>query len=315
MSAVFLSIRRSSSPPDVTQISVRRARRRRRARRSSTRRRTWAWLDGPDGEEALFEHQLDVDGGDVAYSHGIATRPTRRWSLSRHRCRSVRRLTKALFAVRPHADRRFPNGPQASLTAPRHRKSRPRLRGVRAAGSPHSTTTPRSAVCHPWVSFSSLLAMTGANGCGDAVGDDDNLLEVTAWVGGNSPFGSRARRVVTSSNRSRPTPAISAVRTSRPSRSRTPSPSSPARTRASCQRARTGARARHARADGVPGQPTAAGAEVNVGDTIVVEDHGRRQGVCRLGDLRHRVGDARHRRSRGRRVGVHRSRACATSLA
>ena len=31
--------------------------------------------------------------------------------------------------------------------------------------------------------------MTGADGCGDAVGDDDNLLEVTAWVGGNAPLG------------------------------------------------------------------------------------------------------------------------------
>jgi hypothetical protein len=46
-----------------------------------------------------------------------------------------------------------------------------------------------SAGCHPWVYFSSLLAITGATGCGDAVGDDHNLLEVTAWVGDSAPVG------------------------------------------------------------------------------------------------------------------------------
>lgn len=146
----------------------------------------WTWLDGPDGEQPLFEHELDVDGGDVAFSHGIATGPL---AAGRYRA-SVSvggSTTDALFAVRatpitfPEVRSGFARQQQPAEPAP-------------PASGPSGTVPAPSenapgAVCQPWVQISSLLAMTGATGCGDAVGDDDNLLEVTAWVGGNSPFG------------------------------------------------------------------------------------------------------------------------------
>ena len=60
----------------------------------------WTWLDGPDGEEQLFEHEIDVEVGDAAYSHGVATGP-----LSAGRYRATVSLgasaEEALFAVRP----------------------------------------------------------------------------------------------------------------------------------------------------------------------------------------------------------------------
>ena len=58
---------------DVTQISV--VVRVGEVEPDATLDVAWAWLDGPDGEQALFEHQIDVGSGDVAYSHGVAAGP------------------------------------------------------------------------------------------------------------------------------------------------------------------------------------------------------------------------------------------------
>ena len=68
----------------------------------------WTWLDGPEGEQPLFEHQIDVGAGDVAYSHGVASGP-----LAAGRYRASVSLgastTEALFAVR-HTPIVFPEG-------------------------------------------------------------------------------------------------------------------------------------------------------------------------------------------------------------
>lgn len=146
----------------------------------------WTWLDGPDGEQPLFGHELDVDGGDVAFSHGIATGPL---AAGRYRA-SVSgggSTEDVLFAVRP-TPIAFPELVSNFARAPELEDPFPPSSGPSGTiPSPHDYAA--SANCLPWVYLSSLLAMTGANGCGDAVGDDDNLLEVTAWVGGNAPVG------------------------------------------------------------------------------------------------------------------------------
>ncbi len=146
----------------------------------------WTWLDGPDGEQPLFGHELDVDGGAVAFSHGIATGPL---AAGRYRASvSVGGSTEdVLFAVRP-TPIAFPELVSNFARAPELEDPFPPSSGPHGTiPSPHDYAA--SANCLPWVYLSSLLAMTGANGCGDAVGDDDNLLEVTAWVGGNAPVG------------------------------------------------------------------------------------------------------------------------------
>ncbi|HWM21307.1 MAG TPA: hypothetical protein VNO51_16555 [Ilumatobacteraceae bacterium] len=145
----------------------------------------WTWLDGPDGERPLFEHQVDVGAGDVAYSHGVASGP-----LAAGRYRADVTLgassTAAVFAVR-HTPIVLAEGVAGFARQESTEDPEPPTRGP-SGRIPTQHDYGSVAVCTPWVYFSSLLAMTGANGCGDAVGDNDNLLEVTAWVGGNSPF-------------------------------------------------------------------------------------------------------------------------------
>ena len=170
--------------PDVPQISV--LVRVGEVEPDASLQVAWTWLDGPDGEQPLFEHQIDVASGDAAYSHGVASGP-----LAAGRYRADVTLgpstTGALFAVRytpivfPEAVAGFARQESTEEPAPPTRGPSGRIPTQHDYGS--------VAVCTPWVYFSSLLAMTGADGCGDAVGDDDNLLEVTAWVGGNAPLG------------------------------------------------------------------------------------------------------------------------------
>jgi hypothetical protein len=146
----------------------------------------WIWLDGPDGEQPLFEHQIDVGAGDVAYSHGVAGGPL---AAGRYRANVTLGASsaEALFAVR-YTPIVLPEGVSGFARQESTEEPDPPARGL-SGRIPTQHDYGSVAVCTPWVSFSSLLAMTGASGCGDAVGDDHNLLEVTAWVGGNSPFG------------------------------------------------------------------------------------------------------------------------------
>lgn len=140
----------------------------------------WTWLDGPDGEQSLFEHAIDVGVGDVAYSHGLASGP-----LAAGRYRALVSLgastEEALFAVRPDPIT-FPGLASGVARAPVPEEPAPPSSGPSGAiPAPRENTT--SGVCQPWVQATSLLAMTGADGCGD------NEFEVTAWVGDNAPVG------------------------------------------------------------------------------------------------------------------------------
>lgn len=140
----------------------------------------WTWLDGPDGEQPLFEHEIDVGVGDVAYSHGIATGP-----LADGRYRATVSLgastEEALFAVRP-TPITFPELVSGFARAPDPQEPAPPSSGPSGViPAPRENTT--SGACQPWVQAGSLLAMTGADGCGD------NEFEVTAWVGDNPPLG------------------------------------------------------------------------------------------------------------------------------
>lgn len=140
----------------------------------------WTWLDGPDGEQSLFEHVIDVGVGDAAYSHGIASGP-----LAAGRYRATVSLgastEEALFAVRPDPIK-FPELTSGFARAPDPEEPAPPSSGSSGTiPAPRENTT--SGSCQPWVQASSLLAMTGADGC------DDNVFEVTAWVRDNPPVG------------------------------------------------------------------------------------------------------------------------------
>lgn len=140
----------------------------------------WTWLDGPDGEQSLFEHAIDVGVGDVAYSRGIASGPL---AAGRYRATvSLGESTEAtVFAVRPDPIT-FPE-----LTSGFARAPDPEAPAPPSSGPSGTIPAPRentvSGTCQPWVQATSLLAMTGADRCGD------NEFEVTAWVGDNSPVG------------------------------------------------------------------------------------------------------------------------------
>ena len=146
----------------------------------STLKVAWTWLNGPEGEQLLFEHEIDVAGGDVAYSTGLADGLL----AAGHYRASVslgESTSDALFAVRPTAIA-FPDlGVGNSRPVPA-KEGAPPSSGPSGTIPAPSESAP-SAVCQPWVQVTSLLAMTGANGCGE------NLLEVTAWVGSHDPFG------------------------------------------------------------------------------------------------------------------------------
>lgn len=139
----------------------------------------WTWLDGPEGEQPLFEHQIDVGAGDLAYSHGVASGP-----LTAGRYRASVSLgastTDALFAVR-HTPIVFPEGVSGFA-----RRAQSTEEPVPPASGPSGTIpAPQqeatSPGCRPYVQVNLLLAMTGADGCGD------DELEVTARVGDNPP--------------------------------------------------------------------------------------------------------------------------------
>ena len=139
----------------------------------------WTWLDGPDGEQPLFEHRIDAGAGDVAYSHGVASGP-----LAAGRYRANVSLgastTEALFAVR-HTPVVFPEG--VSGFARRAQSTEgpvPPVSGTSGSiPAPHDDAT--GTGCQPWVQATSLLAVTGADGCGD------NEFEVTARIGDKPP--------------------------------------------------------------------------------------------------------------------------------
>ena len=140
----------------------------------------WTWLDGPDGEQSLFEHQIDVRVGDAAYSRGVASGP-----LAAGRYRATVSLgastEEAVFAVRPDPIT-FPELTSSFARAPDPEEPAPPSSGPSGTiPAPRENTT--SGACQPWVQATSLLAMTGADGCGD------NEFEVTAWVGDNPPVG------------------------------------------------------------------------------------------------------------------------------
>lgn len=140
----------------------------------------WTWLDGPDGEQPLFEHDIDVGVGDAAYSQGVASAP-----LAAGRYRATVSLgastEEALFAVR-HDPITFPGLASGFVRVPVPEEPAPPSSGPSGAiPAPRENAT--GGACQPWVQATSLLAMTGADRCGD------NEFEVTAWVGGNSPVG------------------------------------------------------------------------------------------------------------------------------
>ena len=140
----------------------------------------WTWLDGPDGEQPLFEHQIDVSTGDIAYSHGIASGP-----LAAGRYRASLSVggstTEMLFAVRPEPIT-FPSLASGFVRrAPSAEPAPPSSGPSGTIPAPREDTT--GAACQPWVQANSMLAMTGADRCGD------NEFEVTAWVGDGPPRG------------------------------------------------------------------------------------------------------------------------------
>ena len=178
----------------------------------------WTWLDGPDGEQPLFEHQIDVAAGDVAYSHGVASGPL---AAGRYRAtRDARRVDRPKRCSQCATRRScFPRGCRGSPDERRTPRSPCRLRAARAARSPHRTRPPAPAVSR--TSKSSC--------CWRSPAPTD-----ATTTSSKSPHGSATTRPAstvagsaTSSNRSKPTPAISAVPTSPPTRSNTRSPSSP----------------------------------------------------------------------------------------
>jgi hypothetical protein len=146
----------------------------------------WSWLDGPDGEQPLFEHEIEVAGGDVAYSHGVATGP-----LAAGTYQATVTLgdatTEARFAVR-QMPIEFPTANASGLRRAMSEEPAPPSSG-RSGSIPSPSESGPSSVCQPWVQATSSHAMTGANGCGDSrlPSGQRNLLEVTAWVGDNPP--------------------------------------------------------------------------------------------------------------------------------
>lgn len=140
----------------------------------------WTWLDGPDGERPLFEHQIDVAIGDIAYSHGTAIGPV---APGRYRTNVTigTWMTETVFAVRP-TPIEFPDVRSGFALPQQSGEPAPPTRGP-SGTIPAPSEEAASGVCQPWVQITSLLAMTGANGCGD------NEFEVTAAVGGHSPVG------------------------------------------------------------------------------------------------------------------------------